>query len=152
MTISDKQKKSQFCSAKSRFSIHDCGRQFCSLPWFQPVPGHAKTDLKIVVIVIPKEGLADTSPAKHALGMISIIKCNLWRFTVGVIPKWKCLSIHIPLALPHCTVLLPKSDFLLWIERHTQIQTVQSWECTQTDRNYSITLTADAGGKRAWLD
>ena len=53
--------------------------------------------------------------------------------------KWKRLSVHVPLAIPNCTVLLPKSPFVCYGLR------VQPWEYThthtdtqterQTDRN-----------------
>ena len=52
-------------------------------------PHHAKTGLKILFVVISKEGLAGTSPA--LFGMTRSIKYNLFKqctnSTVGVIPK-----------------------------------------------------------------
>ncbi len=41
------------------------------------------------------------------------------RVLVCLCKKWKRLSVHVPPAFPHCTVYLPKSPFLLWIETHT---------------------------------
>ncbi len=40
---------------------------------------HAKTGPKIFVVVIPKEGFADTSPSKSSFRMTPTIKHNLWR-------------------------------------------------------------------------
>ena len=51
---------------------------------------HAKTGLKIFVLVIPKEGLAGTNLAQSSFGMIPrIVLCYLHGlyFVVGVIPR-----------------------------------------------------------------
>ena len=42
---------------------------------------HAKTGLKIIVVIIPKEGLGGTSPAKPSFEMTPIIKLYSVVFT-----------------------------------------------------------------------
>ncbi len=42
-----------------------------------PEPCHAESGLKIFVVVVPKEDLANSSPAKPSFGMTSTIKCDL---------------------------------------------------------------------------
>ena len=55
--------------------------------------------------------------------------------------KWKRLSVHMPPAFPHCTVLLPKSPLVVmdW-DTHTQ---------THTHVSDSMTSTADLGGNNS---
>ena len=53
---------------------------------------HGKTDLKVLVVVIPKKGLAGWSPTNLSLGMTATIKYYSIAFVdynsvVGVIPK-----------------------------------------------------------------
>ena len=46
-----------------------------------PEPHHTKTDLKIFVVVIPKEGLVGTRPAKPSFGMTLTIELFFVVFT-----------------------------------------------------------------------
>ncbi len=48
-------------------------------------PLHINTGLEIFVVVIPKEGLAGTSPAKPTFGMTPTVKHNLWRWRSTVL-------------------------------------------------------------------
>ena len=66
-----------------------------------------------------------------------------------VFNRWKHLSVHVLLALPSCTVLLPKSPFAMMVGPfHVQTDT-QTYRHTDTHTNGSdsMTSTADTGGK-----
>ncbi len=57
---------------------------------------HAKTDLEIFVIVIPKEGLAGTSPANHSVGITLTVKFPLMKTRVQL-HSWAGASLSLSL-------------------------------------------------------
>ena len=57
---------------------------------------HAKTGLKIFVVVVPKEGLAGASPAKPDSDYRSVLCClHSLYFIVGVMPKKRLAGLML---------------------------------------------------------
>ncbi len=77
---------------EGRNAIFGNGRKILVIKQQQSAARREKTDLKVFVVVIPKEGLAGWGPANPSLGMTPTIKLLFYclhrlHSVFGVIPK-----------------------------------------------------------------